>query len=441
MSDAGLKEAFSEEWIRQNIRDPLHELVFLRAVIPWQRVIDQLSQFYSKDKGRFSNPLRVMVALEIIGRLRNLSDEKVVEQVKENRYIQYFCNVPDEGLQTFINPSSLCTFRKRVGSKGIDLIDEQIFKHHRRSGVIKNDAQLIDSTVLPSQIIYPTDVLLLYKAFGKMKQFATNNSIPLWWDEQYVKRLWRAYNLAKKQEKIGYLWDFYLLFTSALALLRIHVQQNLATDKQREKGAFLVELLSMLDEQTQQKLSGEKHIDNRIVSLDEIDARPIVKGKSYPTCEFGSTLQVSFNRDGFMITAENFIGQPNDKTLYPSTVRHYKDRMKDYPEYVVTDLGSRSKPNLKVGKGKVAHVFLGRSEDVVEKARDFCRSARSATEGFIAVAKNWRGFGKSLYKGFEGDKIWTRLCQIAYNLKKLVQLYRKEKIEEKSLIKLGLSPA
>ena len=70
--------------------------------------------------------------------------------------------------------------------------------------------------------------------------------------------------------------------------------------------------------------------------------------------------------------------------------------------------------------------------------RDFCRRARSATEGFIAVAQNLRGFGRSLYRGFSGDRIWTLLCQTAYNLKKLVQLYLSEKIEEESLVKLGL---
>jgi hypothetical protein len=136
--------------------------------------------------------------------------------------------------------------------------------------------------------------------------------------------------------------------------------------------------------------------------LDEIDARPIKKGKSYPACEFGTTLQTSFNRDGFMITAENFIGVPGDKTLYPATLALYKERMKAYPEIAVTDGGFRSRNNFKESKGKVEHVFLGRSSDVPEEKRDFCHRARSATEGFIAVAKNWRGFGKSLYKGSMG---------------------------------------
>ena len=142
-----------------------------------------------------------------------------------------------------------------------------------------------------------------------------------------------------------------------------------------------------------------------------------------------------------MVTAENFIGVPGDKTLYPSTLELYRDRMKGYPDKAITDLGFRSSNNFKESKGKVQHVFMGRSEDVPEAVRDYCRRARSATEGFIAVSKNWRGFGRSLYRNLDGDKIWTRLCQIAYNLKKLVQLYEKEALEEECLVKLGLSPA
>ena len=41
-------------------------------------------------------------------------------------------------------------------------------------------------------------------------------------------------------------------------------------------------------------------------------------------------------------------------------------------------------------------------------------------------------------RGINGDRIWTLLCQTVYNLKKLLQLYQNEDIEEHSLMKLGL---
>ena len=437
MIERTFTEAFSGEWIKHNINDTTNELVVLRTIIPWKKITNRLSKFYSK-KGRHGKSLRILIALIIVSRLRLIGDERVVQQAKENRYIQYFCNIPDEKLQTFINPSTICTFRKRIGVKGAAIIEEEVFNILRKTGVIKNDAQLIDSTVLEDNIIYPTDVQLLYKAFAKMKQFARQNDLPVWWDEKYIKKLWRKYNLAKSKEKINYLWDFYLVFSGAVTIFQTYFEAVPFLVKKLEAGRQLSELLNLLDDQTIQKLRGQKSIKNRIVSLDEVDARPIKKGKSHPSCEFGTTLQVSFNRDGFMITTENFIGQPGDKTLFLNTLEFYRERMKGYAKKAVTDLGYRSINNLQKGKDKIKTIFMGRVEDVPEEIQNYCKQARSATEGFIAVAKTWRGFGRSLYKGFEGDKIWTSLSQLAYNLHKFIQLDKNEKIEEESLVKLGL---
>lgn len=207
----------------------------------------------------------------------------------------------------------------------------------------------------------------------------------------------------------------------------------------RQQSLFcFIPPFALLAEQTQLKLAGQHSIPHRIVSLDDIEARPIKKGKKFPTCEFGTTLQLTFNRQGFLITSENFIGQPQDKTLYPSTLKLFYTRMGRYPERAITDQGYRSRKNMNNNPQSITHIFLGKSEDVPEEEQKFCRSARSATEGFIAVAKNLRGFSKSLYRNLNGHRIWTLLCQAAYNLKKFLQLYREEKIPEAALRKLGL---
>lgn len=380
-----------------------------------------------------------MVALLIVMKYRHLSDRVVIDQVKENRYIQYFCNVADEGLQTFLNPSSLCVFRKRLGEKGIAIIENEVFETLRRAGVINGDNSLIDSTVLNNNIIYPNDVRLIFSAFKKMRQFAKLHKIPVWWDEDEIKKLWRGFGLNKGGNRAAYLMKFNILFIPALEVFTEKVNCLITSQKRKGKAEKMVELLNLLEKQSIKKLNGEIHIKNRIVSLDEPEARPIVKGKIHPKCEFGTTLQMSFNREGFMITVENFIGSPNDKTLLPGTLDLFIKRMKTPPDTIVGDLGFRSRNNFKTATAKKIHtVFLGRSDDVPEDKRDFCCKARSANEGFIAVAKNLRGFGRSLYRSMEGDRIWTLLCQTAHHLKKFIQLMQAEKIEEKSLVRLGL---
>jgi len=418
----------------------------LRQIIPWERIVQRLSKFYDEKQGPIGKSLRMMIALQIIKHYYELSDQDVIKSVKENRYIQYFCNVADQGLATFLHPTSLHVFRVRLGIEGTKIIESETFHLFRRNGVINGETALIDSSVLESDIIHPNDVELLFKAFAKMVNFANQNKIPLWWDQEYIQQLWREFNLGKRANRERWLIVFFFLFVPALAIFKTHIDSLPISDnpkkkkylKQKEKAEQLFQLLSLLGEQTVEKLDGKISIANRIVSLDEIDARPIKKGKIYPSCEFGTTMQMSFNRDGFMITIENFIGQPGDQACFPRTLSLFIEKMKENPDILVTDLGYRSKDNLKKASEKVKHAFLGKSSDVTESMQDFCRRARSATEGFIAVAKHCRGFGRSLYKGLIGDSIWSVLSQTAYNLKKFIQLWQKEKITEDSLVKLGL---
>jgi Transposase domain (DUF772) len=308
-------EVFSPQWVHTHLSHPRHDLIILRQLIPWQPIIDGLVPFYNLKTGRIGCALRTLSAVSILARLRQLSDRQVIAHIQENRYMQYFCNVPDQGLRTFMHPSTLCRFRKRVGQEGISLIEDEVFTSLKQADVIEADMMLMDATVLESPIIYPTDVRLLYNAFDKMARLATEGHLEPWWDTAHLKRRWRAYHLERGQHR-PYLEEFYTLFEPALAGLEERLAQRQApVDNHQEqllqaRWRHLIEVLTLLNEQTQQKLAGQSHIDNRLVSLDDLDARPIQKGKSYPKTEFGTTLQMTFNRQGFLITTENFIGQP-----------------------------------------------------------------------------------------------------------------------------------
>ena len=181
----------------------------MRKIIPWQKIIDKLACYYNDKKGRIGAPIRTIVAVFIVAKFRLLSDRVVVNQVKENQYIQYFCNVPNKGLSTFMHHSNLSKLRKRFGIKGMETIESVIFNLLRIAKVIDKDSMLIDSTVLPDNIIYPTDIGLLFKAFKKMKQIAKPYHIPVWWDNLELKQLWREYNLNRKKSEIIYFFSIF----------------------------------------------------------------------------------------------------------------------------------------------------------------------------------------------------------------------------------------
>ena len=273
-----------------------------------------------------------------------------------------------------------------------------------------------------------------------MKSFCITFKIDPWWDHSLLKKRFRVLNLKKQKDFAAYLSEFYLLLRKNIPKFRRMIyQQDLKKPERRRAKSFLF-LCNLLITQTKQKLQGERHIKNRIVSLDEPESRPIKKGKTHPFCEFGCTNQISFNRQGFMITQELFIGSPSDKVVYSVILESYMDRMSKFPKGLITDLNYRSRKNIKqtAEEFKVKYGFFGRSSDVPKKLQKHYQKARSATEGFIAIAKTHRGFRRSLYRGFQGNKIWINLCQVAYNLKKFLLLYYAEVILEKSLIKLGL---
>jgi IS5 family transposase len=430
------QDAFCPEWVKIHLANPTHDLIILRHILPWQSIIDRLIPFYHSHKGRKGQALRTMIALSVVAKLRELSDRKVIERLQENRYIQYFCNIPDQGLMTCLHYSTVCKFRQRLGEKGVAIIEEAVFNHLKDAQAIEVDMMLQDSTVLESPILYPTDVRLLFKAFDKMAILAKKVHIAPWWDEAQIKKLWRAYHL-DKSNPLAYLCAFYWWFKPALETFARHLD-NLPKSPLQTKWNDCLETLLTLDEQTQLKLEGQLRIANRLVSLDDLDARPIQKGKRHPKTEFGTFLQLSFNRQGYMITTENFIGKRDDTTLYPNTLKLFCKRMAATPPGAVTDLGYRSTKNLKLSHAKFDVVFMGKSSDVDDDHQEAYLKARSATEGFIAVAKNLRGLGRSLYRGLRGAKIWSLLCQCAYNLKKFLQLYRHEDLTEETLMKLRL---
>ena len=216
MIHSSYKQVHSQEWVTQHIIDPAHELVILRQVIPWQKIINSLVCCYSPNRGRFGCNLRILVSVLILGKLYQSGDSAVIKLIKENRYCQYFCNVADQGLNTFLDRSTLIRFRKRIGAKGTALIENHIFQHLRRSGAIGNDAALIDSSVLESNIIHPNDVLLIYKAFGRLEQWADQFNVLVWWNKESVKKEWYGFNKAKKGKRLEFLNVFHELFEPAL---------------------------------------------------------------------------------------------------------------------------------------------------------------------------------------------------------------------------------
>jgi len=221
MISTEFQTAFSQEWEQIHVPDTTHELVILRKIIPWQALIEAVSSYYSPDKGKTGNSLRIMIALLLIQKLYLLSDRKVVKRVQDSPYIQYFCNVPDAERKTFVSSTSpLTRFRQRLGVEGIARLEAEVFGQLKRAGLMDREACLMDSTVLSANILYPNDVQLLWQALKKMNAIAEAHHSKVSWDLAELKKRWRAFRLDKKASLSTYLAEFFQLFQSALTSWR-----------------------------------------------------------------------------------------------------------------------------------------------------------------------------------------------------------------------------
>ena len=121
--------------------DPSHPLFRLANRVNWRIFDDAFEPLFCKDKGRPAKPIRLMVGLLILKHVRNLSDESIVEQWRENAYYQYFCGMTQFSAQPPCEASELVHFRHRVGEEGIELILKESIRvndedenHHRGRG-------------------------------------------------------------------------------------------------------------------------------------------------------------------------------------------------------------------------------------------------------------------------------------------------------------------
>ena len=150
-----------------NLIDLRHELCALAGKIDWKALERQFGGLYAPGVGRPGHPIRLMVGLQLLKYLRNISDEEVVATWTENPYWQHFC-----GEQYFchnlpIDPSLMTSFRHRIGQDGCEFILSLTVQTGLATKTIAASslaAVNADTTVQDKAVAFPTDARLLNKA-------------------------------------------------------------------------------------------------------------------------------------------------------------------------------------------------------------------------------------------------------------------------------------
>lgn len=427
--------SFTHDWFITPELDKGDELIQIADSIDWVSLSEKLAKFYCPNNGRPIIPSRVKIGLLILKHLKWLSDEGVVSELKANVYMQYLCDLSLKEAAKCIEPSSLTRFRKQIGIEGVKLIEQEVLKLLKKTKRIRGRRLVVDTTVMPVDIAYPTDVVLLDKVrrkaviyLDKAKAFGakvyrtyqrTARNIVI----RYQKIRKHTVQMRRRVQKklLQFSRRNVTQLSDALNVLASSLQPENKTKEQFVQDALqFLETSQEVLEQQKKVYHGQK-VEDRIVSLHKRHIRPMVRGKFPIEVEFGP--KVLLNLQGECVFLEDLrFDNVSDTQLLERSLKGYQERFGKPPTQLACDRGFWSKENRQLaedyGITKIAIENKGKSSYLKGRPfRERLRRLRCKIESRISLAKRKYGLNRCLYSIKHGEEIWARFGLMAMNLK------------------------
>jgi transposase, IS5 family len=124
--------------------------VQLSAIVPWQRFEKQYAALFSPDRGSPAKPFRMAFGALILKERLNCTDEELVEQFRENPYLQYFLGLEGFSNVAPLEASMLVHFRKRISLEMIGVVNESLVAGLRDKDNPPSDNEPPDSNISAS---------------------------------------------------------------------------------------------------------------------------------------------------------------------------------------------------------------------------------------------------------------------------------------------------
>jgi transposase, IS5 family len=399
----------------------------------------------ARDFGRPSIPMDRLVRLMVIKARSGWGYESLVREVSDSLHLRRFCRialtdrVPDES-----------TVRKLVRRLGPDVVEEIVMVligsatgtgAERR---FQARAARIDSTVVESDVRYPTDIELSEDATRILAREAKNvralagDGAPKVRDRsrsvtRRVRRLNRTLaartgqgkeTAAKLTEEAGHLVAVSIKETRRL-VARLRQTARGRGAKRKLAAADRLEVLTdraaKVRDQIERRIAGKK-ITDRLVSMSDPDARPIRKGKLRQPNEFGTVMQIielcentRRGARGLILPVSTLIGSPNESDLLPDTGAKLK-RLGLRPKEIALD-GGFSPGAVSQHLPQTQRTFIaGHQNTGSRKTKRRLAKFRVGCEGRISHLKRRYGLRRSRLKGHAGARTWAGWAVLAYNL-------------------------
>ena len=439
--------------------------VKLASIMPWEHIEQIYMASFQSERGRPAISSRIAFGSIFIKENDNLTDEGTVAAIAENPYMQYFLGLTAFQAEPLFDPSMMVHFRKRFPVEEVAKINEYICtgvwpdqqrnvdlndtqeelqqeetqqdenqesnqEHPSKSGKRdkntskkklkrekkqkKNRGKLImDATVAPADIKYPTDIDLLNKSREHLE-----TAVDILWKEvphkghklpYSPKKARKSYLSLAKSKK----WTEAKCRTAIgdqlrciqQATKRLEELEVLVPDYEKRFPAWLhrrLEVIPLVYAQQKGMYDNHTHTcEDRIVSLEQPHVRPIQRGKRPNPTEFGQKLHLSVV-DGFTYLEQTCWSNFNEGCDLAAVVADYYRKFGCYPEAVLADKIYQTRANRAFCKEKGIRLTgpaLGRpkaGEADRKQKRQMYKDAcdRNAVEGRNGNAK--RRFGLDL---------------------------------------------
>src|SRR6266403_4591334 len=164
------------------IIDTDHALVKLARTIDWKFLEEKLGAVYNDGAGQPPLPTRLMAGLAILKHAYDLSDEVVCELWIENPYYQYFCGEEFFQHRLPLDRSSMTRWRNRMGEERLQALLQESLAVATKTGAMKPGdlaRVIVDTTVQPKNISFPTEAKLLNRAREKLVKLAKQLGVEL----------------------------------------------------------------------------------------------------------------------------------------------------------------------------------------------------------------------------------------------------------------------
>lgn len=396
----------------------------------------------SQTRGRSQTPAEMVLRLMLLKHVRNWSYDTLEREVRMGLAYRDFARI---GLGKVPDAKTMARIGQALDGEVIAELHRRLVEIAREKGIVKGRKMRVDTTVVETNIHYPTDSSLLgdgarvlTRTMKKVEQRSGKLKRPIRDRTRSVNKRVIAIATASRyrgeagEQKRRKEYRELLRLTRQILNDTKHVMGEI--EGQRKPGLkALREELSVMSDRVRQVVrqakarifDGVTQLPGKIVSLFEPHSEIIRKGKASKPTEFGKLVQVMEAENQIVTHYDVFDERPSDRELLTDAVAKQSVRLGRVPQLVTADAGYYAQRHEQAAEemGVKWVAVPNRStrsaeRKKLEKSRWFRKAQawRTGCEGRISVLKRRHGLRRCLYRGMDGMKRWVGLGILADNL-------------------------